>query len=503
MSTVVLSRLIQPQFSFMFSNYSSSNVKTTMKAHIELDNLQFHPENISFYLSAFGPYRLTSGSISHLLIKKSLISADTTPIRIECDDIVMNLDFLDGEDAKFEYDVSKIPSLSYPAESVEAEMDTCTLKFTNMKINLNFLNKFQIIAIIPTFIMYATNSSFLIATPLELRQLISQKGFAYNEAHLQIEKICVLEKKPNFNELLGQFCEMMPVIARYIVKKRTITLFNQSEIDIFFQKDLVIHLNTQLIEALKEISAVYQKSMKAWDARKRLYQVCNHVPPMLSFFTRITTNFKSIICHVQDEDMTYDTVVSKGASFSIVMFPDCLFIWRNIMVIPPFEFFINGEQIIKGSRGTRTLKIPQTDIIERSYLNSKGYFLFAEQLTNSKDGFCHIDVSAQGKLFIDKSGENFKRFKTKLSEIFGLLTYDKQVKGNLSILELLSKNERKKHITTSKNTDFAINEENGKITLFLKTERTDLAPLMDEENEGKINIKNTEAQMVFTTSRNH
>ena len=91
MSNILLSRLVHPQFSFLFSNYNPAMAKTTMKAQLKLRNLQLHPNNISFFLSAFGPFQLLNGSVSSLSIKKAIILSDTTPIQVVCGDVTLNL----------------------------------------------------------------------------------------------------------------------------------------------------------------------------------------------------------------------------------------------------------------------------------------------------------------------------------------------------------------------------------------------------------------------------
>lgn len=473
MSTVVFSRLVQPQFSFLFSNYNPSNVKTTMKAHIELDNLQLHPRNMSFFLSAFGPFSLINGTIGHLSIKKSLMAADTNPIRIEVTDLVLNLDL---NIAPIDFDLSTIPGLSFPAENIEAELDTASIKLNNLKLNINILGKYVIAIFISNFSLYATNEHFLISSPQELRQLISQRGLAYNQFFLNVDKICILARRPNFDELVGQIVENMPLLGTIIVKKRTNASFNTSEFDLFSTKDLALSINEPLLEALKEIKQVLSTSYKMWDFRKHMLQVVNHVPAMLWFVTRISFNFQSITFHLQttfateknpdlNKKLMFDILMKKGLSITNIFYPDCVYVSRRINVIPEFEMFINGEEIVKGHKGNRTLSIPKNDVFERTYLNPKNFFFHSEQLINVKDLIEQATFTIPGKLYINTDIKNFDLVKDKLISVLEISQVDKEITGSADLIEVCfvsdkeSEEKKKKHVMNIKNAEFDIQKD--------------------------------------------
>lgn len=506
MSTVVFSRLIQPQFSFLFSNYNPSNVKTTMKAHIELDNLQLHPRNMSFFLSAFGPFSLINGTIGHLSIKKSLIAADTNPIRIEVTDLVLNLDL---NIAPIDFDLSTIPGLSFPAENIEAELDTASIKVNNFKLNINILGKYVIAIYLSNFSLYATNDHFLVSTPQELRQLISQKGLAYNQFFLNVDKICILARRPNFDELVGQIVENMPILGTIVVKKRTNATFNTSEFDLFSTKDLAISINDTLLEALKEIKQVLATSYKMWDFRKHMLQVVNHVPAMLWFVTRISVNFQSITFHLQtnfateknpnlNQRFVFDVLMKKGLSITNIFYPDCVYVSRHINVIPEFELFINGEEFIKGHKGNRTLSIPKNDVIERTYLNPKKFFLHSEQLINVKDSIEQATFSIPGKLFIHTDIKNFELVKDKLLSFLEISQVDKEITGTAECIEICfnshheSEGKEKKTVMTIKNTNFDIQKDSyQKFAIRMNTSHISGKPEgMADKSSSILTVKN-------------
>lgn len=478
MSTVVFSRLIQPQFSFLFSNYNPSNVKTTMKAHIELDNLQLHPRNMSFFISAFGPFSLTSGTIGHLSIKKSLMSADTTPIRIEVTDLVINLDL---NIAPVDFDLSTIPGLTFPAENIEAELDTASIKVNNFKLNINILGKYIIVVYLSNFSLYGTNDHFLISTPADLRQLISQKGLAYNQFFVNVDKICILAHRPNFDELIGQIVDGVPIMGTIVVKKRKNTTFNTSEFDLFTTRDMAISINESLYEAIKEIKQVLSISYKMWDFRKHMLQVVNHVPVMLWFVTRISLHFQSITFHLQTKLSTepnskpnmrfmFDILMKKGLSISNIFYPDCVYVSRRIVVIPEFEFFINGEDVIKAEKGNKTLSIPKNDNIDRTYLNPKNFFFHSETLINVKDSIEQATLSIPGKATINTDIKNFDLIKEKLINFLEISQVDKEITGTAEWIEFLlpphghhqheSKEKDKKLSITLKDANFDVQKDN-------------------------------------------
>lgn len=505
MSTVVFSRLVQPQFSFLFSNYNPSNVKTTMKAHIELDNLQLHPRNMSFFLSAFGPFSLTSGTIGHLSIKKSLISADTNPIRIEVTDLVMNLDL---NIAPIDFDLSTIPGLSFPAENIEAELDTASIKLNNLKLNINILGKYIVAVYLSNFSLYATNEHFLISTPQELRQLISQKGLAYNQFFMNIDKICILARRPNFDELVGQIVENMPVLGTIIVKKRVNTPFNTSEFDLFTTRDMAISINNTLLDALNEIKQVLSTSYKMWDFRKHMLQVVNHVPAMLWFVTRISANFQSITFHLQTNLATeknpdlkqkfiFDVLMKKGLSITNIFYPDCVYVSRRINVIPEFELFINGEEFIKGHRGSKTLSIPKSDIIDRTYLNPKNFFFHSEQLINVKDSIEQATFTIPGKLFINSDLKNFELVKDKLISFLDISQFDKEITGSAELIEICfpSRHEPeekgKKTVMSVKDANFDIKKDSyQKFAIKMSAKQISGAPEGVKDKSSSISAKN-------------
>ena len=472
-------------------------VKTTMKAHIEVRDLQIHPENMSFYLSAIGPYRLTSGTISHLVLKKSLSASNVIPLKIECTGVSINVDFLSGDNSNFEYDTSHMTELAFPAENVEGETDTSMITFQNVKINVNFMNKFNILILIPSFVIYPTNQNFLISTPSELRKMIAKNAFAYNEFIFKIEKICVMEKKPNFDELLGQYFEGTSVIGKYTVKKRGNAKYNQSEIDVFIKTPIKLNFNSKTYAAIREILQAYELGFKTWDVRKHMHQVCNQVPPMLSFITRLTCTFhEPLSLNIDDGNDKYDLNISKGLSFTTIFYPSCLNIQRNIAVIPPLEFYINSLKVLVGERGAKSVTIPQADPIKRSYLRSKGIFLLCEKLSNFKDNFCINDITAPGRVSLDITGFSSEKIIEKFFSLFSIFIENNSTKGNFASIEATLEKNGKKYITSLINSDYEIKEVNGKVHISLNTNRSALTP-ESPESSGVININNISSHCTF------
>ncbi|OHT15277.1 hypothetical protein TRFO_42605 [Tritrichomonas foetus] len=517
MSTVVFSRLIQPQFSFLFSNYNPSNVKTTMKARIELDNLQLHPQNMSFFASAFGPYRVTNGTIGHLLIRKSLVSADTTPIRIEVTDLVMNVDLLENP---VEYDTNAIPGLSHPAENVEAELDTCTMKVNSMKINLNIHNKFTLSIFISKFTLYGTNNQFLIEPPFDLKQAIQQSGFAYNELSFHIEKVCLVAHKPNFDELLGLLVESMPVTGRMTIKKRPINIcYNTSELDLFMMKDLALTVNKPFFEGLMECNKILEDAYKMWDFRKHMYQVVNHVPSMLSFVSRMTLNFQGIVCHVEinlnhnllsgipenssTNEFVLDAIFKKGFSLTSIFYPDCLFVSRSITVFPPVDAFVNGELILSSERSAKTMTIPQADPVSRSYLKPKGFFLLVEALVSHSVN--NVEVTVPGKVKIDTSNSKMDAIKALFARFLARSGADGIIKGTATCIESVvstnnyqnSDSEAKNYGLSARMCTFEACRGNGQTMINFKGTRGYIIPSDSTDNSSLGSLKTIEVNTLF------
>ena len=434
MSNIVFSRLVNPQFSFLFSNYNPANAKTTMKAHLKMQNLQLHPKNLSFYLSAFGPFKLTSGSVSKLSIKKAVINSDTTPIRISCDQIVVNVDLITGEDTTMEYDLTSIPSLGFPADSIQSELDVSSIKVKNIKLNLNITDSYTICLSISDFVLYATNDNFLIDTSMALRQLISQTGIVHKEMNFNIDSFYIVEHKHNFDQFLGMIIESIPVTARTVVKKRMNLQFNQSEMDVFVHKDLSINLSPELMEAFTTIKQMVTESYRAWDVTKRNLQVCNHLPSMLSFLSRVTVTLKgSVLFHVQIDSTMIDLIVNSGVSATSINFCDCPSISKTFLTVPNAQLFINGEEFISAKGGgSILLSIPSIDPTQRSYLNPKGFCISVENHMNSKAETNSSIINIPGAITIDVTISEFENLKKKIKEHSENKLHGTQAKGKVN-----------------------------------------------------------------------
>ena len=439
MSNIVFSRLVNPQFSFLFSNYNPANVKTTMKAQLKMKNLQLHPTNLSFYLSAFGPFKLTSGSVSKLSIKKAVINSDTTPIRISCDQIVVNIDLITGEDTKIKYDLSDIPSLGFPAESIQSELDVSFIKVKNLKLNLNVANSYSVCLTISNFVQYATNDNFLIGTCIALRKLITQTGLVHKEIKFNLDSLFIVEHKHNFDQFLGMLLESVPVTARTIVKKRMNLQFNQSEFDVFLSKDLSFNFSPELMAAIKSIKQAVSESYKSWDVSKRNLQVCNHLPSMLSFLSRVTVTLKgSILSHVQIEDTVFDLIINSGISATLNNFCDCPSISKTFITIPNVQLFINGEEFLTAKDGGLvSLSIPSIDPTRRSYHNPKGFCISIENHSNSRGETNCTICKVPGSIAIDVTIAEFENVKKLIKELAESRPNDMQAKGKVRHMDLV------------------------------------------------------------------
>ncbi|KAH0791344.1 hypothetical protein GPJ56_004699 [Histomonas meleagridis] len=465
MSNIVFSRLVHPQFSFLFSNYNPANAKTTMKAHLKMQNLQLHPKNLSFFLSAFGPFKLTSGSVSKLSIKKSVINSDTTPIRISCDQIVVNVDLITGEDTAMEYDLDTIPSLGYPADSIQSELDVSYTKVKNLKVNLNVTDSYTVCLSFSGLVQYATNENFLIDTSMALRQLISQTGLVHKEVKLNLESFYIVEHKHNFDQFLGMIIESLPITARTTIKKRMNLPFNQSELDIFLHKDLSLNFSPELMEAITVIKQLVSDSYKSWDVTRRNLQVCNHLPSMLSFPSRLTVTVKgSILLHHQIEEIMIDLIVNSGLSITSNNFSDCPSISKAFITIPNIQFFINGEEFISSKDGEiMSLSIPTNDPIKRSYLNPNGFSISIENHMNSKaETNCSI-FNIPGIITIDTTISEYNNLKKKMKELSEKKFNGTQAKGKINNVTIV-------HMKNDIKTEFKIQNVNFK--LYMNEQKT-------------------------------
>lgn len=484
MSTVVFSRLVQPQFSFLFSNYSPSNVKTTMKAKIELDDLQLHPENMSFFLSAFGPLRLINGTLGHLTVTKSLTSADTIPIRIEVNNLTVNLELLSSP---IEYDLSNIPRLTHPAENIEAELDTCEIKVDQMKINLKISEKYSILLQFSDFSLYGTTDHFFISTPGDLRQLIRDSGFAYNEFFIKLDKFSIIEHKPNFDEIIGIVIEKTQFLGRSSIKKRNKNQsYNTCEFDLFVRNDMTLSLTKELFVALTEIKSTIHNCYNSYDIQKHMLDVVNQVPAMIWYVTRLTIHFPNIQLHClattnsfnslfgiqtdhqPDEDLIIDLTMKKGLSLSTYFYPDCIYITRNILVFPVLQLFLNGEEFINAQAGQRTLKIPHNDSINRTYLNPHHFFFLAERLSNCKDAIEQTSLTIPGKLVINTTIGFFEHLKNPILNFFSNKTAGDQISGLAFSTEIIFHSSHKqdtenqtKMSVSMKNVNFDFKQDGG------------------------------------------
>ncbi|KAH0791177.1 hypothetical protein GPJ56_004905 [Histomonas meleagridis] len=486
MSNIVFSRLVNPQFSFLFSNYNPANAKTTMKAQLKMQNLQLHPKNISFFLSAFGPFRLTSGTVSKLSIKKSVINSDTTPIRISCDQVVVNIDLITGEDIAMEYDLSSIPSLGFPADSIQSELDVSSIKVKSLKVNLNVANSYTVCLTFSNFVQYATNNNFLIDTSMALRQLISQTGFVYKEMKLTLDSFYIVEHKHNFDQFLGMVIESIPVTARTVVKKRMNLQFNQSEMDVFLHKDLTFNLSPELMEAITSIKQLVSDSYKGWDVTKRNLQVCNHLPSMLSFLSRITVTFKgSILIHVQiDSTIVVDLIVNSGTTFTSNNFSDCPSISKAFLTIPNIQLFINGEEFITAKDGgAMSLSIPTIDPTERSYLNPSNFSISIEDHMNSKaETNCSI-FNVPGNILIDVTIADFENLKNKIKELSEKKLNGTQAKGKINNIKFVFMKDKVKNEVQMENVNFKLYMNEQKTVNLEMTSKDMCFKNVDNENE--------------------
>lgn len=499
MSNILFSRLVHPQFSFLFSNYNPAMAKTTMKAQLKLRNLQLHPNNISFFLSAFGPFQLLNGSVSSLSIKKAIILSDTTPIQVVCGDVTLNLKLLTDKEAEMEYKLDEIPSLGFPAESIQSELDVSTFKIKRLKINLNINGIYTLAIAIKDFVLYATNENFLIDISIALRQEIAQKGFLYEELRFMIEKICIIEHKPNFDQLLGQIFESYDVMGRMVTKKRTNQNFNQSEVDIFMDNDLTFFVEPDLLKALVYIRKVYNGSTKTWDTPQKLLKVCDHIGLMLNFPSRLSLHLrKPILLHSKINDIPFSFLTSKNEiTFTFLGFYDCISISKNFITVPEIQVFVGGELLISTENVHTMFKIPSKDPVSRGYLNIREINTFIEGYKNTKESLNCSLIDMSGSITIDTTITHYFNFKDCIKEVIKEILITNHYEVAINNFNFIFNSNGKKLKLIMNHVEFKeFNNGKNNVDLHLKAGKVSLKD--EEENEYNVNEIKISGAIPFT-----